>query len=78
MGKRSRLFPFPPFFLKLAGRLTGNAAIVARLTSSLEVQAGSNSTHWQWQPPFEFKDSIGRTVDWYLAEQASTERLTSR
>ncbi|WP_198416066.1 NAD-dependent epimerase/dehydratase family protein [Cryobacterium suzukii] len=74
MKKTSRLFPCPLALLRLAGRVTGRSAIIERLAESLEVQAGSSSTGWKWEPPFEFAASIRRTVAWYLGE----ERLSSR
>jgi nucleoside-diphosphate-sugar epimerase len=66
MGKSSRLFPFPPALLKLAGLLSGKSAIVDRLVGSLEVHSGSSSTAWTWEPPYLFEDSIRRTAEWYM------------
>jgi nucleoside-diphosphate-sugar epimerase len=66
MGQRSRLFPFPIWVLRLAGRVTGKSAVLDRLTGSLEVAQGSSSNGWRWSPPFTFGESIERTARWYM------------
>lgn len=71
MGKTARVFPVPVALMRLAGRLTGRSAIVKRLTESLEVDPGSSSTEWAWQPPHEFADSILRTATWYVGSRKS-------
>jgi nucleoside-diphosphate-sugar epimerase len=73
MGKPSRIFPFPPAILRLAGRVLGVSAVVSRLTDSLEVESGSSSTGWKWTAPNTFEDSIRRTAKWYQASQRGSE-----
>jgi len=65
MGKRSRVFPFPVKLLSFAGKVTGRSSVIERLTGSLAVTVGSSSSGWKWTPPFTFRESIERTVDWY-------------
>lgn len=78
MGKKNRLFPFPLALLRLAGKLTGRSAIIERLAESLEVQAGSSSNGWAWEPPFQFADSIRRTVAWYLGDERTSMRTDAQ
>ena len=66
MGKSALLFPFPPALIRLFGLLVGKSAVVDRLLGSLEVQSGSSSTDWSWEPPFLFEDSIRQTVETYM------------
>lgn len=78
MGRKSRLFSFPPGLLHLAGRLTGQSAIIKRLTESLDVQAGSSSNGWAWVPPVQFAESIRRTVACYLGDERTSSRTGTR
>lgn len=69
MGVRTRLFAVSPRLLRILGRLTGKSDLIVRLVGSLEVQSGSSSNGWGWEPPYSFEESIKRTVDWYVASE---------
>lgn len=71
MGRKSHLFGFPLGLLRLVGKVTGLSAIVDRLTDSLEVEAGSSTNGWTWTAPFEFGESIRRTVRWYIDDRGN-------
>ena len=65
LGKKARLFPFPPLLLRGAGLLTGRAEEIARLTGSLQVDISSIKTALDWQPPFSLQQGLEQTASWY-------------
>jgi nucleoside-diphosphate-sugar epimerase len=58
MGKPARLFPFPQFLLKLAGRLVGKSDQVDRLLGSLRVDSGKIHRELDWQPPYAVQEGL--------------------
>lgn len=62
LGKRSGLFPFPLFVLKLLGLLTGKHRQVERLTESLQVNIEKSMRLLKWQPPYSVQDSLKITL----------------
>ncbi len=62
MGKRSVLIPFPEWFLKTAGKLTGKAKDMDKLTGSLVVDISKIKSLLHWKPPFTFEEGIRETV----------------
>ncbi|MDR6268424.1 NAD-dependent epimerase/dehydratase family protein [Arthrobacter russicus] len=60
LGVPARILPFPVALLRLAGRLTGRAAEIARLTESLEIRVGSTDPDFDWTPPLSFHEGIAR------------------
>ena len=65
LGKRPRLFPFPPWLLQCIGRLVGQEEQVARLTESLQVNISRIKTEIGWQPPFSLQQGLAETASWY-------------
>jgi len=61
----SRLFPFSPGLLKLAGRLSGRAAQLDRLLGSLQVDSGKIRRELNWTPPFTLQQGLQATAEWY-------------
>jgi nucleoside-diphosphate-sugar epimerase len=61
----SRLFPFPPSVLKLAGKLSGRSAQLDRLLGSLKVDSGKIRRELNWTPPFTLQQGLQATADWY-------------
>ena len=59
---RPRLVAVPVPLLKLAGALTGRAAMVARLTGSLEVDATSFRQATGWHPRWSLDAALARTA----------------
>lgn len=55
-GRAPRLVPIPAAWLRLAGRLTGRAAAVDRLTGSLEIDDRETRERLEWTPRFGPKD----------------------
>lgn len=65
MERRSRVFPFPPALLRLAGLLTGKSAEVERLLSSLRVDSSKIRGKLQWTPSFSMTQGLRETAAWY-------------
>jgi len=65
MRRRSRLIPIPPSMLRMAGRLTGRSAEVARLCGSLTVDVTKTKRELGWLPPLTVTEGLARTVEWY-------------
>ena len=57
-----RLVPVPTRLLHLAGRLTGRAGEVERLTGSLQVDSSPARRELGFRPPLTVDDSLSRTV----------------
>jgi nucleoside-diphosphate-sugar epimerase len=62
MNVPSRVFPFPPALLKIAGRLTGKSAQVERLLGSLQVDSGKICRELNWMPPYTLSQGLRETV----------------
>jgi len=66
LGKPTRLFPFPPILLKMAGIITGKSAAIDRFLRSLTVDCSKIRRELDWQAPFSINQGLKETVDWYL------------
>ena len=67
LGRPARLPPVPLSLLALAGRLTGRAAAVARLTGSLTVDDSAFRRRFAWEPPFTLDQGLETTAAWFRA-----------
>jgi nucleoside-diphosphate-sugar epimerase len=65
MGRKSRLFPFPPNILKTIGKITGRSTEIDRLIGSLCVDSRKIRTMLGWNPPYTPEEGIRQTVLWY-------------
>jgi nucleoside-diphosphate-sugar epimerase len=65
LGKPSRLFPCPPDFLRLLGRIIGKNRTVSRLLDSLIVDTSKIQSELGWNPPFSMEEGLQETVKWY-------------
>lgn len=65
LQRRVRLLPVPVSLLRLAGRMTGRAAEVARLCGSLEIDISATRRELDWSPVLSVEDGLARTADWY-------------
>jgi UDP-glucose 4-epimerase len=70
LGKKPRLFPFPPALLRGIGALTGRAEQIARLTGSLQVDISSIKAVLDWKPPVSLQEGLAQTVSWYRARSS--------
>ena len=68
LGKRPRLFPFPPRLLQCIGHVGGRGEQMARLTESLQVNISRIKTEIGWRPPFSLQQGLRETVSWYRTQ----------
>lgn len=62
MGRGPGMVPVPEFLFRLAGKLSGRAAVVERLVGDLRLDIGSTRSELDWQPPFPVARAIALTV----------------
>lgn len=67
MRRPARLLPVPVSLLQFGGLLLGRRSDVARLCGSLTVDISATRAQLGWAPPLDARESIRRTVEWYLA-----------
>ena len=65
LQRRVRLLRVPVRLLRLAGRIVGRAAEVARLCGSLEVDITATRRDLDWSPVLSVEDGLARTAEWY-------------
>ncbi|MFL2780608.1 MAG: NAD-dependent epimerase/dehydratase family protein [Rhodospirillales bacterium] len=76
-GTKARIFNIPQKYLILLGKITGNTAIIKRLTQTLTVDSTRIKSDLNWSPPFQSDVGIEKTVNWYnrsLLEKHGLER----
>lgn len=71
LGQSTRLFPFPPALMRLAGALTGRTAAVNRLLGSLSVDDSKIRKELGWIPPFTLAQGLKETGRWYVTGKAN-------
>jgi nucleoside-diphosphate-sugar epimerase len=69
LGKKLRLFYFPPIILKMVLTSLGKKPIYDRLWGSLAVDSTKIRQHLDWQPKITFDQGIKKTTKWYLEEK---------
>lgn len=65
LGRRPRLIAVPVEVMQWAGKLLGKSDAVARLVSSLTVEASGLRTLLGWRPPFTLDQGLTATAAWY-------------
>jgi nucleoside-diphosphate-sugar epimerase len=60
----SRLLPFPPSLLRIAGSLFGKEAQVSRLLGSLQVDSSGIQKDLDWTPPHKTRSGFKETAQW--------------
>ncbi len=65
LGKRARLLPCPPAWLKLAGMAVGKSDAVSRLTGSLQINSGRIRRELEWLPRYDMVHGLEQTARWY-------------
>lgn len=65
LGAPVRLFPFPPAFIRIAGKLTGKALAVDRLLGSLVVDSSKINKELGWKPQFRMEEGLRVTAEWF-------------
>lgn len=62
LGKRPRLFKFPPVLLRFACKIIGREGIYDRLFGSLQIDIQHTCDTLDWQPPVPFEVAIAKTM----------------
>jgi nucleoside-diphosphate-sugar epimerase len=73
MGRKARLFSFPPHMLKTIGKITGRSSEIYRLMGSLCVDSSKIKMMLGWNPPYTPEEGIRKTIEWYLKSQRKTK-----
>jgi UDP-glucose 4-epimerase len=60
-----RLWPVPPSWLHLMGRLTGRTAVVDRLVGELRLDCTHIRESIGWRPPYATEQGLQNTAAWY-------------
>jgi len=68
LGRRVKLFPFPPPLLRLGAKLLGMGDISNRLCGSLVVDSSKVNNLLNWHPPVSVRDGLQQTARWYLSK----------
>jgi nucleoside-diphosphate-sugar epimerase len=71
LGRKVRLFRFPPLLLRLLATVSGKSAEFERLCGSLVVDSSDTRKSLGWTPPVTVGESIARTVEWYRSDRGS-------
>lgn len=66
LGKKARLLPCSPVFLKLVASVAGRPGFYERLCGSLQVDTGKAKELLGWTPPSSVAAELARTADWFL------------
>ena len=65
LGRPARLFPFPPSFMRFAGKLLGKLDAVERLVGSLTIDSSKIQRELGWKPPYTMEQGLKETGEWY-------------
>jgi nucleoside-diphosphate-sugar epimerase len=67
LGRRSRLFSFPPLLLRVGAKLLRMEDVTNRLCGSLVVDSSKVKKLLNWRPPVSVQYGLQRTALWYLS-----------
>lgn len=71
LRKPCRLWPSPPFLLKLAGQITTKSSEVERLIGSLQIDSTQIRKDLEWAPPYTLEEGLAATVQWFQASRCA-------
>ncbi|SDC66357.1 NAD-dependent epimerase/dehydratase family protein [Paraburkholderia lycopersici] len=74
LGRPARLVPVSPGLLRVAGRLSGKDAAVARLVGALRLDTSRIRATLGWRAPWTTEAGLAQTVRWYRAERGMGAR----
>lgn len=77
LGRKSRLFYFPPGLLRTVAGVLGRSAQVERLFGSLQVSNIKIRNELNWHPPFTVEQGLRATADWYNRPTLSMQERQS-
>ena len=65
LGRKPRLVPIPPAFLKALATVTGRSATLEKIAGDLEVDTSHFSQRIGWRPPFSMTQGLAETAEWF-------------
>lgn len=65
LGRPARLFPFPPFLMRLAAKPFGKSDAVERLVNSLTIDSSKIRRELGWKPPYTMEQGLRETTVCY-------------
>jgi len=68
LGRPTRFFPLPLYFVRFLAGIAGKSAAIERLLGSLRVDDGKIRRELDWTPPFTVLQGLGRTAAWFAAD----------
>ena len=69
LGRKGRLFYFPPGLLRVAAAVLGRSGQIDRLFGSLRVNDKKIRNELGWVPPYTLDQGLHATADWYVARR---------
>lgn len=69
LGRRNRMFYFPPVLLRAGAALFGRSAQVDRLFGSLLAGDEKIRCELSWSPPYSLEQGLRETAEWYRARR---------
>lgn len=73
LGRPSRLWPFPPALMFLAGKVFGKSQTVERLLGSLQVDSSKIRKELGWIPPLTMQQGLEKTAEWFKKQNSNSE-----
>lgn len=65
LGSGSRILPFPPAALRMAGRLVGKSSSIEPLLESMVVDTAKIRNTLGWRPPYTMDHGLRETARWF-------------
>ena len=65
LDMKARLFPFPVFIMRFAGRLSGKFTRINQLTGSLTIDGSRTEFELGWTPPFSMDAGLSKLAIWF-------------
>ena len=69
LNRKTRVFKFPIFLLKVFGYLTNTKEKINRLIDDLEIDPLFSFKTLEWKPPYSTEEGIKKTIDWFKESQ---------
>ncbi|MGH6977192.1 MAG: NAD-dependent epimerase/dehydratase family protein, partial [Stellaceae bacterium] len=76
IGVPTRLFPMPPWLLRVAATAFGRGDAAERLIGSLRIDDSATRARLGWQPPFSVSDGLDATCRWFVDAEGARARCS--
>jgi nucleoside-diphosphate-sugar epimerase len=65
LGRKPRLWPFPPALLRLGAAAAGKSGMADRLLGTLAIDDSQTRTTLNWKPRFGLDEGLAATCRWF-------------